>query len=101
MNSSTMNTKTPSNFRRPPGITILEGDGEMRRQREERSLEEENPIDPHGKHFAGEEKHKKQKKGPTMGTYTTKSNTQISVPWNHKEEELQLRETLERNMVKK
>lgn len=42
-----------------------------------------------------------KKNGPAMGTLTTKSNTQIPIPLNDKEEELQLSETLEHNMVEK
>lgn len=64
------------------------------------SLEDQDPSDPREKRPIGEKK-KKKKKGVSVGTLSTKSNTVIPIALNNEEEEFQLREILERSMVEK
>lgn len=63
-------------------------------------LEEEDTTDPCGKHLRGQKK-KKKMKGPTVGTMTTKTNSRIPIPMIDEEKELQLRKTLERNVMER
>lgn len=94
---SISSTTNMMNTMRPMGITIPESDGEQKRRRRKQRSAQVNPSDPHGKRPMGQ----KKKKGPAVGTLTTKTNIMILVPLNEEKEEIQLRETLQCSIVEK
>lgn len=96
-------TTTITSTRRSMGNTIPEGDAEVHQRRQEgRTSHEEDLTNPRGKRPVDEKKKKKKKgTGLAVGMLITSSGTRIPVLLNEEEEQLQLRETLQRSTVEK